>query len=333
MDITYFPFDTQTCHLKFNAWSYNTFYVTLSAQDGDKVTLSPGEFEQNSQWTLVDSSVSVSGLDSSVTFTLKLERKSLYYVVTIIVPVMLLSALNVMVFLLPVKSGERASFAVTVFLSMAVFLTIVASEFPKNSNVISNLAVYLLTMISLSTLTVMITVAELRLAARDEDEENREVPKICRSFVSATRMPWFQCRKQNRTRVGSQPVIKDLESDLSDAVKSEPRRNSADLQSSNIETVNIETRKTSTDLNPVLENTAFTPEETESTRKSDSVLQDRASESNITWDHVVKSLDCVFFSISTLVTVIVTAVFFGQTVSNPQSTKNYYDPTENLVYG
>lgn len=332
MDITYFPFDTQTCHLKFNAWSYNTFYVTLSAQDGDKVTLSPGEFEQNSQWTLVDSSVSVSGLDSSVTFTLKLERKSLYYVVTIIVPVMLLSALNVMGFLLPVKSGERASFAVTVFLSMTVFLTIVASEFPKNSNVISNLAVYLLTMISLSTLTVMITVAELRLAARDEDEENREVPKICRSFVSARRMPWFQCRKQNRTRVGSQPVIKDLESDLSEAVKSEPRRNSADLKSYT-ETVNIKTRKTSTDLNPVLENTAFTPEETEAPRKADSVLQDPALESNITWDHVVKSLDFVFFSISTLVTVIVTAVFFGQTVSNPQSTKNYYDSTENLVYG
>ncbi|KAH3747633.1 hypothetical protein DPMN_182061 [Dreissena polymorpha] len=95
-----------------------------------------------------------------------LKRKSTFYVFYILIPIVLLSFLNVLTFALPVSSGERASYAVTVFLSLAVFLTIVASEIPKNANTI--ISVYITAMIALSTATVMTSLLESRLAFRDK---------------------------------------------------------------------------------------------------------------------------------------------------------------------
>ncbi|KAH3705340.1 hypothetical protein DPMN_080409 [Dreissena polymorpha] len=115
----------------------------------------------------------------------------------------LLSFLNVLTFVLPISSGERASFSVTVFLSLAVFLTIVASEIPKNSNTISIVSVYMTAMIALSTATVMTSLLESRLASRDKDRDSigsgfRSVYRIARicqcnrdgNSHSATELEW-----------------------------------------------------------------------------------------------------------------------------------------------
>ncbi|KAH3706848.1 hypothetical protein DPMN_066238 [Dreissena polymorpha] len=96
-------------------------------------------------------------------------------------PLVLLSFLNVLTFVLPVLSGERASYAVTVFLSLAVFLVKVASEIPNISNTISIVSVNVTAMKALSTATVM-TVLESRLASRvkDTDSIGSEYIKIYR---------------------------------------------------------------------------------------------------------------------------------------------------------
>ncbi|KAH3747635.1 neuronal acetylcholine receptor subunit alpha-5-like [Dreissena polymorpha] len=166
VDITYFPFDTQECPFKFSAWSY--FADEVEMVEGQK-GIYLYAFEENSRWSLDSTTVEPNtSADSIVIFTMTLKRKSTFYVFYILIPIVLLSFLNVLTFALPVSSGERASYNVTVFLSLAVFLTIVASEIPKNSNTISIISVYITAMIALSTATVMTSLLESRLAFRDK---------------------------------------------------------------------------------------------------------------------------------------------------------------------
>ena len=158
--------------MKFTSSSYTVSeigFTSLSAMN--KI-----DYAESSTWDFVQSTTEVTTEDSSPTiiFTLDLHRKPLFYVLNIIVPIMLLSVMNIFTFLLPVKSGERASYAVTIFLSISVFLTIIASEFPKNSDSLSYLGLYLILMTSVSTIFVIISVVQLRLIHRD-DEENVNV--------------------------------------------------------------------------------------------------------------------------------------------------------------
>jgi len=48
-------------------------------------------------------------------------------------PIVLTSLLVVLVFIVPVESGEKVSYVLTVFLSLAVLLTIVADSLPSTS--------------------------------------------------------------------------------------------------------------------------------------------------------------------------------------------------------
>ncbi|XP_060581266.1 acetylcholine receptor subunit delta-like [Ruditapes philippinarum] len=168
VDITYFPFDRQTCDLKFTAWSYSKDEVEIN-MGSRGVELE--DYVENSAWELTGTSARETNTgEAAVFFTLKLKRKSGFYILNVIMPVVLLSILSVFTFVLPITSGERASYAVTVFLSLAVFLTIIAAELPKNSENTSVLAVYLMLISSWSTLIVVLCLIESRIAIRDEKE-------------------------------------------------------------------------------------------------------------------------------------------------------------------
>ncbi|KAL3873118.1 hypothetical protein ACJMK2_036274 [Sinanodonta woodiana] len=174
VDITYIPFDTQICFLKFVAWSYTKNEVLI--MEGSK-GLILDEYEANSEWTIVSSSVDTKNdsYEATIEFQITLKRKPLYYVLNIIIPVIMLSFLNACIFVLPAESGERASFSITAFLSMAVFLTIVASTLPQNSDSVSYLGIYLELMAGISTVIVIITLFELRFYFRDANVD--PIPK------------------------------------------------------------------------------------------------------------------------------------------------------------
>ncbi|XP_053406583.1 neuronal acetylcholine receptor subunit alpha-6-like [Mercenaria mercenaria] len=183
VDITYFSFDSQECELKFIAWSYSKAEVELNKGARGVILV---EYSPNAVWNIDSTSALERNTgESSVTFTIKLKRKPGFYVINIIIPVILLSVLNIL-------TGERVSYAVTVFLSLAVFLTIVSEELPTNSDVISILSLYLTAMITLSTVIVLICILELRLATRTVEEY-----PINKLFMTVYKVSLFlQCRKR-----------------------------------------------------------------------------------------------------------------------------------------
>ncbi|XP_071146731.1 acetylcholine receptor subunit alpha-like [Mytilus edulis] len=160
IDITHFPFDQQTCDLVFVVWSY--FIMDVNVTKGSN-GIETEDMEESAQWSIVSTSAKEDkeGTESKVTFTLTLQRSSGYYIFNIIIPVIFLGLLNVFTYVLPADSGEKMGYAMTVFLSFAVFLTIVSSELPKSSG--SYFGYYLMALLGFGVITVCCTALELRL--------------------------------------------------------------------------------------------------------------------------------------------------------------------------
>ena len=68
-----------------------------------------------------------------VDFTIKLKRKPVFYVMTLLVPSLVLSLLTVVVFLVPPEAGEKISLSISILLSFTVFLILLADNIPQTS--------------------------------------------------------------------------------------------------------------------------------------------------------------------------------------------------------
>ncbi|XP_053408006.1 neuronal acetylcholine receptor subunit beta-4-like [Mercenaria mercenaria] len=213
VNIKYFPFDTQMCDLKFTAWSYTKLDVDINK--GSKgVRLE--DYVKNAAWDLVDTSSSeVNTGEVAVIFHLNLRRKPLFFLFNIIGPVILLTVLNIFTFVLPVESGEKAGYSVTVFLAMAVFLTIISDQLPNNSDTVSLIAVYLMLMTLLSTFIVCACLIQIRLSIRKELEQ--PVTGCYAAFVRLADCLRCRCCKQKPNKVKPMKQTKKREKDIDDS--------------------------------------------------------------------------------------------------------------------
>ncbi|XP_061179319.1 neuronal acetylcholine receptor subunit alpha-7-like [Saccostrea echinata] len=183
IDISHYPFDKQTCNIIFKTWSYTRWEINLTVS-AEKVGFY--EFVPNSVWevTSTDATFNLLSSQTDVTFVINLRRKSLYYVLNLILPILLLNILNLFVFIIPADTGEKMGFAVTIFLTFAVFLTMVSGELPINSDSVSILSIYLIIQLIISVLILMITSLQLRLHHRSS---KRQIGRAYHSLVQTER--------------------------------------------------------------------------------------------------------------------------------------------------
>lgn len=204
----------QECEIKFTAWSYKRSELDIN-MGNNGVTLN--EYSPNAAWILHSTSYKeINGQEAAVIFLVRLQRKPLFYLVNVLLPVIFLSALNVFSFCLPCESGERAGYGVTVFLSLAVFLTIIAAELPKNSDKISYMSQYLALNCVLSTLIVAASLIQLRLSTRSEEYHMNAFFKGIVKFYNIIR-----CRRAKVSSCQSEKVEKVADSN-SDIISKEP---------------------------------------------------------------------------------------------------------------
>mgnify|MGYP001223964562 FL=1 len=137
-DLRSFPYDTQHCLFKFGSWVYHDGQMNLT-QDAGSIDVS--NFQENDGWNLADYSSKLNfvkynccpELYPDITFNVTIERLPGYYTLNIITPAYATSSLMIISFLVPWDSGERISFAITVMLSLIVFLLILSENLPKTN--------------------------------------------------------------------------------------------------------------------------------------------------------------------------------------------------------
>ena len=147
-DITWFPFDKQQCDLKFGSWTYNGFLLDIQLNDDKPVDVS--SYISNQEWKLLETSAKRNENYyaccyepyQDLTFTISLQRRSLYYFCRILLPCLLFSSLAVLVFLLPTDSAEKLFLSEITLLSLTIFQTAVSENIPKTSTQTSLLGTY-----------------------------------------------------------------------------------------------------------------------------------------------------------------------------------------------
>ncbi|XP_076114038.1 neuronal acetylcholine receptor subunit alpha-6-like [Mytilus galloprovincialis] len=179
VDITYFPFDEQKCTIRLMAWGTTPNEIVL--QSSSDINLD--YFSEHGSWKIISaSSESNDELvgSSFIDMSFSMKRRPGFYVINIVLPVIFLMVLNACVFVLPPHSGERVSYAITVLLAIAVFLTLIGDNLPKTSEPMSLLSYFLMFGLVFSSLICFCTILCLRLQLKDK---NRHIPDFLKRLV------------------------------------------------------------------------------------------------------------------------------------------------------
>ena len=91
------------------------------------------DFGVSGEWDLVNltKKTSMKGRQACPSFVLHLRRKTTFYSVVMLFPMVLTSYLNVLVFLLPPDLGDKASYLVTLTVSMSVYVAFFNTDMPR----------------------------------------------------------------------------------------------------------------------------------------------------------------------------------------------------------
>jgi hypothetical protein len=188
---------------------YGAFVKEIYLHAAEK-EVSISYFTENGEWALLKAET-VSGLidEQFPTFVIVLElrRRPTFVIVNVILPILFMGLLNVLVFFLPASSGERVSFAMTVLLAIAVFLTLVGDNMPKTSQPMSTICYFLLTNLVLSSLIMIVTVLNLNLYHKGDTTTVPECISTFVRFVKCKRLP-------KRTKVENLPDTDDMEKNI-----------------------------------------------------------------------------------------------------------------------
>ena len=170
VNVQYYPFDSQSCVTSFNSLGYNANEVSVVPLIK---TIDMTFYQENSLWEITGTSFLTED-QSQLDCTFFLKRKPSFVIINILMPILFLSLLNVLVFLLVPESGERASYCITVLLSIAVFMTIINDMLPRTSQPVPMISFKLMIDMVISSLIVFVTILNLRIYSRDNSDP---VPK------------------------------------------------------------------------------------------------------------------------------------------------------------
>ncbi|KAJ8680424.1 hypothetical protein QAD02_016211 [Eretmocerus hayati] len=162
IDVTYFPFDQQTCIMKFGSWTFNGDQVSLALYN-DKNFVDLSDYWKSGTWDIIDVPAFLNVYDekpteTDITFYIIIRRKTLFYTVNLILPTVLISFLCVLVFYLPAEAGEKVTLGISILLSLVVFLLLVSKILPPTSLVLPLIAKYLLFTFIMNTVSILVTV-------------------------------------------------------------------------------------------------------------------------------------------------------------------------------
>uniref|UniRef100_A0A8C5X8J6 Acetylcholine receptor subunit gamma n=1 Tax=Malurus cyaneus samueli TaxID=2593467 RepID=A0A8C5X8J6_9PASS len=180
--VTYFPFDWQNCTMVFQSQTYsaNEINLLLTVEEGQTVewiSIDPEAFTENGEWAIkhrparkIINSERFTPDDiqyQQVIFYLIIQRKPLFYIINIIVPCVLISAMAVLVYFLPAKAGgQKCTVSINVLLAQTVFLFLIAQKVPETSQAVPLIGKYLTFLMVVTVVIVVNAVIVLNVSLR-----------------------------------------------------------------------------------------------------------------------------------------------------------------------
>ncbi|XP_071946483.1 neuronal acetylcholine receptor subunit beta-4-like [Antedon mediterranea] len=163
IEVTYFPFDEQTCKMKFGSWTHDYSLIDLEAMQKQ---IDQGQYWPNAEWDIVETPIQKHTIKYEcceeiyvdLTFVFVLHRKPLFYVVTMVVPCLLITTLTIFIFYVPPNSGEKVTLCTSILLAVIVFLLLIAELIPSTAQNVPLIVKYLLFTMAMVGFSTFITV-------------------------------------------------------------------------------------------------------------------------------------------------------------------------------
>lgn len=187
INIMYFPFDVQTCKMKFGSWTYDGNKIDLdllyNVSSGFELT----DYVKSNEWEIVSSSAKKNVFRYAccdepfvdVTFYLKIKRQPAFYNYILILPCILLSSLTLVLFWLPPESPAKMQLGMNIFVAFFVLLLLLAESTPPAASSIPLIGVYYCLNMTLITLSTFLSVIVVNLYFRGS---RAEVPACVKSL-------------------------------------------------------------------------------------------------------------------------------------------------------
>lgn len=167
VEIQYYPFDTQVCYINIGKMHSPDSELGLVPGVKEMLELDPNS---NDEWKVIGTGVRVNtrATDHSVLeIMVTLKRRSLFYVLNVIAPVVVMALMTAWCFKIPAESGERLGYCISLFLSFVVLLNVTADSMPKVSKTISYLQLYINIQFLISMLSTCFSIIQVRLTYVD----------------------------------------------------------------------------------------------------------------------------------------------------------------------
>ncbi|XP_069122461.1 neuronal acetylcholine receptor subunit beta-3-like [Argopecten irradians] len=199
-DVTYYPFDNQSCTFRFSDWTQipgSIRFVAPSSQIG------LGLYVINPMWDVTNTMISLQKDEFGhfIFFGIHFKRLNGFYVLNLIMPLCLISFVNIFVFVLPAESGERIGFSITVFLALSVLLTIMSENLPQTSRPHISIVCYMIFFqTTISIFILLATILSLRFYFASESES---VPKHWQRFTQLSNLGWL-CKKRTKRQISNE---------------------------------------------------------------------------------------------------------------------------------
>ncbi|VDP15076.1 unnamed protein product [Soboliphyme baturini] len=259
IDVTWFPYDSQACVMKFGMWSYGGMFVDMRqlpenmikevVKDDNVVEfletgMDLSYFYRSAEWDLLrltserHAQIYTSCCGPSkyvdITYYFSLRRKTLFYTVNLIIPCFLISFLTTLVFY---NSDHKITFSIGILVTLTVFFLVLIEIIPPTSLVIPMFGKYLLLTIILVTLSISISVVTVNIHFRRGS--TNKIPKwVRRVFIEfLPRWLWIDYPEGMlpTSCAGSQsPDIQNLDDELLEQSGNEspffPRKNESAME-------------------------------------------------------------------------------------------------------
>ncbi|XP_048753906.2 neuronal acetylcholine receptor subunit alpha-7-like [Ostrea edulis] len=163
-----YPFDEQKCTFEFKSLFAAIHQLEMN-EEYSLVEASYGTY--NGEWSLVSTEKKIrsrqdkdnQSLGYQLDFTIKIRRRPTMGILTVMFPIITLSIMNVFCFVLPIAEGEKVGMSMAIFLTFAVYATLLSENMPSSADNISWFSIYVTTQVILSALTIILQSIVLRI--------------------------------------------------------------------------------------------------------------------------------------------------------------------------
>ncbi|XP_033112744.1 neuronal acetylcholine receptor subunit alpha-10-like isoform X2 [Anneissia japonica] len=164
ISIALFPFDNQTCTLRFSSWIYDIFHLDINPHilTSDQGYL----FEDYGVWRLlsIEKRRKVNEYKENIhpfvyaVFTIYIRRRYRFYFLFILIPYSFCSVLICLMFFIPFESGEKLSYGITAVLGLIVFQEIIAMSLPPVGNESSVIGKFFTSVIGIGIMSLIVEI-------------------------------------------------------------------------------------------------------------------------------------------------------------------------------